>query len=45
VRFHHFNLETVQARLRKLKKDPWSDFFTTTQAITKAMFKRVGYSS
>ncbi len=45
VRFHHFNLESVQARLSKLKRDPWSDFFTTSQAITKAMFKRVGYSS
>jgi bifunctional non-homologous end joining protein LigD len=44
VRFHHFNLESVQARLRKLKRDPWADFFTTTQTITKAMFKRVGYS-
>jgi bifunctional non-homologous end joining protein LigD len=45
VRFDHFNLESVQARLRKLKRDPWGDFFTTTQTITKAMFKRVGYSS
>ena len=45
VRFDHFNLQTVQARLRKLKHDPWSDFFTTAQTITKAMFKRVGYSS
>ena len=45
LRFDHFNLQTVQARLRKLKHDPWSDFFTTAQTITKTMFKRVGYSS
>jgi bifunctional non-homologous end joining protein LigD len=43
VRFDHFNLRTVPARLTTLKSDPWLDFLETRQSITKAMFKRVGY--
>ena len=45
VRFDHFNLKTVQARLKKMKKDPWAGFFTTRQAVTKAMMSRVGYGT
>ena len=42
VRFDHFNLSTVLARLKAMKKDPWADFFSTRQSVTKAMFARVG---
>ena len=45
VRFDHFNLKTVLARLSRMRKDPWADFFRTRQAVTKAMFKRVGLGS
>ena len=43
VRFNHFNLATVQARLKKVKKDPWAGFFAVRQRVTKTMFGRVGY--
>ena len=43
VRFDHFNLNTVRARLKKMKKDPWREFFAVRQSVTKAMFDRVGY--
>jgi bifunctional non-homologous end joining protein LigD len=45
VRFDYFNLKTVQARLKKMKKDPWAGLFTIRQAVTKAMFNRVGYGA
>jgi bifunctional non-homologous end joining protein LigD len=45
VRFDHFNLRSVQTRLNKMRKDPWADFFTTRQTVTKAMFTRVGYKA
>ena len=38
----HFNVKNVPERLRKLKKDPWADFFEVKQSITKAMMKKVG---
>lgn len=44
VRFDHFNLRTVPQRLSALKSDPWRDFLSIRQAITKPMFKRVGYT-
>ena len=44
VRFDHFNLRTVTARLENTKNDPWAHFFTTRQSVTKAMFKRVGFA-
>jgi bifunctional non-homologous end joining protein LigD len=43
VRFDHFNLRTVPARLSALKSDPWADFLELRQSISKAMFKRVGF--
>lgn len=42
VRRDHFNVKTVPERLRKLKKDPWADFFAVKQAVTRAMMKKVG---
>ena len=44
VRFDHFNLRNVPARLGKLKSDPWREFFVVEQTITAAMLKRVGGS-
>jgi len=43
VRFDHFNLRNAEERLAKQKRDPWRDFTTTKQAITKAHGKRVGF--
>jgi bifunctional non-homologous end joining protein LigD len=43
VRFDHFNATNMLARLQRAKKDPWADFLDTDQAITRAMFKRIGY--
>jgi bifunctional non-homologous end joining protein LigD len=43
VRFDHFNLRNAEERLGKLKRDPWRDFLTTKQTITKAHGKRVGF--
>jgi bifunctional non-homologous end joining protein LigD len=30
-----FNIENLPARLSKLKRDPWSDFFSTRQSLTR----------
>jgi len=43
VRFDRFNLRNVEERLSKQKRDPWGDFLTTKQTITKAHGKRVGF--
>jgi bifunctional non-homologous end joining protein LigD len=42
VRRDYFNVKNVPERLRKMKKDPWGDFFEVKQSITKAMMKKVG---
>ena len=42
VRRDYFNVKTVPDRLRTMKKDPWADFFTVRQSVTKAMMKKVG---
>lgn len=42
VRFDHFNVVNIPARLARLKNDPWSDFFRVRQTITRAAMKRVG---
>jgi bifunctional non-homologous end joining protein LigD len=44
VRFDHFNVLNVPARLSKLKSDPWGEFFSVKQTVTAAMLKRVGAS-
>jgi bifunctional non-homologous end joining protein LigD len=43
VRYDHFNVKTVAARLARLKSDPWEGFFDVRQSITAAMMKKVGY--
>ena len=43
VRFDHFNLRNAEERLSQQKRDPWRDFLTTKQTITKAHGKRVGF--
>ncbi len=42
VRYDHFNVKTVPARLARLREDPWKDFATNSQAVTNAMFASVG---
>jgi len=37
-----FNPAAVIARLKKLKRDPWEDFYKSRQAITKGMKQAVG---
>lgn len=42
VRFDVFNVKTLPERLRRLKQDPWQDFFTVQQTVTAKMFRQVG---
>jgi bifunctional non-homologous end joining protein LigD len=42
VRLDHFNLRSVPARLKRLKADPWGDFFASERTLTRAMMKRIG---
>ncbi len=44
VRFDFFNVRNVEQRLAARKNDPWRDFGTVKQAITKTRAKRVGLS-
>jgi bifunctional non-homologous end joining protein LigD len=44
IRRDHFNVKNVPERLRRMKNDPWGDFFDLKQSITKAMMKKVGAS-
>ena len=34
-----FNIKNLPKRLDKLKKDPWAEFFTTRQSITRDVQK------
>jgi len=43
VRFDHFNVRNVPARLKNLRKDPWAEFFNVRQTVTNPMLKTVGY--
>ena len=43
VRFDHFNVRNVRERLAGPAADPWADFATTRQAITKTAAQRIGY--
>ena len=45
LRFDHFNVRNIPARLGKLKSDPWRDFFAVEQTVTAAMMKRVSKQS
>src|SRR5690606_24731526 len=37
-----YNIYSLRARLKQLKKDPWADFFATKQQITAAAMRAVG---
>ena len=37
-----YTVQTLPARLQKLKKDPWAGFFGARQSLTKAMIKKLG---
>jgi bifunctional non-homologous end joining protein LigD len=41
VRFDHFNVANVGKRLASTAKDPWRDFFSVRQAVTRATLKKV----
>ena len=41
VRGDVFNVTNAIQRLARMKKDPWADFFTTKQTITRGMMTRV----
>src|SRR6188508_858763 len=40
IRGTHFNLRNVPARMAKQRKDPWAGYWTTKQALTKAMIQK-----
>ena len=42
VRRDYFNVRNVPERLQRMKRDPWADFFTIKQSVTRAMMKKVG---
>jgi bifunctional non-homologous end joining protein LigD len=37
LRSDHFTIQNIHERLGRLRKDPWKDYFTTRQKITRAM--------
>jgi bifunctional non-homologous end joining protein LigD len=43
LRFDHFHVGNVPARLERLAADPWDGFFELRQSVTPAMLKKVGY--
>ncbi len=42
LRFAHFNVRTVRARMKRQKRDPWREFFAIRQTVTKAVLRKVG---
>jgi bifunctional non-homologous end joining protein LigD len=42
LRPDQFTIKNLPGRLQELKEDPWKDFSSTRQSITKAMRKKVG---
>lgn len=44
VRFDHFTVKNIPARLKRLKREPWAEFFKTRQTIAKTMMEAVGYT-
>ena len=40
VRFDRFNVRNVPARLKRMKKDPWEEFFEVSQSVTAAMIRK-----
>ncbi|MEO5954980.1 MAG: DNA ligase D [Nitrospiraceae bacterium] len=45
VRSDHFTTANVVQRLKGLKQDPWRDYFTVTQKLTRKMKDSLGLSS
>ena len=43
VRFDFFNVRNIRERLARPGNDPWAEFATTRQSITKAAAKRMDY--
>jgi bifunctional non-homologous end joining protein LigD len=43
VRFDHFTIKNVPARLKRLRRQPWAEFPKTRQTITRSMMEAVGY--
>ena len=42
MRSDHFTLSNLQDRLSRLRKDPWKDYYSTKQRITRNMLKSLG---
>jgi bifunctional non-homologous end joining protein LigD len=42
VRSDHFTVKNVSARLARLSSDPWGDYFTIRQKLTRSMKKVLG---
>ncbi len=36
-----FDIDTLQQRLKRLRRDPWSDYWTTRQTLSRSMIKAV----
>jgi bifunctional non-homologous end joining protein LigD len=45
MRSDHFTLENISERLERLRKDPWKDYFTIKQRLTKNMLRRLNHPS
>ncbi|HZQ60507.1 MAG TPA: DNA ligase D, partial [Casimicrobiaceae bacterium] len=43
VRYGHFSIRNVPARMEKLERDPWHDIRDKTHILTKAAMLKVGY--
>jgi bifunctional non-homologous end joining protein LigD len=44
LRSDHFTIENIHERLGRLRKDPWKDYLTTRQRITRAMISSLNSS-
>ena len=44
VRFDHFNLRNAEDSIRSRKGDPWREYSTTKQAITKTQARKLGFA-
>jgi bifunctional non-homologous end joining protein LigD len=45
VRSDHFTVANMVARLKELKRDPWRDYFSVKQKLTRKMKVSLGVSS
>lgn len=44
IRSNHYSLANLPDRLRALRNDPWKDYFSVKQKITRTMLRRVSSS-